>query len=1077
MDRRTVVSVEKMTIPTYPIMDCEKLPMFNENRNHQGTTGNPYPIMPVLSVQRENCQPKEYEVVRLENDYIRLIMIPALGGRIFEAYDKINQYDFLYRQHVIKPALIGAYGLWISGGLEFNWPFHHRPSTFMPVNFSTEVEPDGTAICWLSECDPTDRTRATVGIVLHPDAAFFETRMQVANRTPIRHSFLMWQNGAVRVNDDYQFIFPPDVRHVTHHHSIARAPLTYPIAQGEYGGSYYDDPTDITWYKNNKSATSHFAAPSRYDFFGGYDQGKQCGVIHVANHHTSPGKKMFTWGSGALGKSWEKALTDEDGPYCELMASSYSNNQPDFTWLNPYETKCFSEFWYPVGAIGRTSFATLDAAVCVSLAEGALRVETTRAQKGLRVTLSVAGRVVLEDACDTSPCLPQALSFEPCEGMYEVTVSDQNGRVLLHYAEEKVDELHFPEPVALRPHPDTLKTVQELYLQGVHLDQYRDPLLQPDVYFEEALRREPDHIPSLIALGQYRYRRGWFDEARALLEKAVRNEHIYNLHYPDGEAEYLLGLVYDALGRTEQAYDTFWLAAWSSRSVPEAMCKVAALDGRRGDYARMLADAQTAVEAAARHPLANAYAALAEWKLGKADCARAKIGAALRLDPMNELLIFAGILIDGREIRTFWEHMRSDYSQTALDVAFDLIDAGFCAEAAAMLRAVEAPSTPMIGYTLAYVLRRLGEDPAEGLAGAAACMPQNAFPYRLGEISVLEEAVKDPADAKARDLLACILYDKGHFERATQLWEEAHRLDGGCALYARNLAVALFSHMGRRDEAMALLVEAMELAPENDQLKLEYLYAATKYGVPGEKRLEVIAKHPVRGRVKDDYVLEWAKACCVAGRYDDAEKVMLAHDFVPAEGGEKAITGLYYAIRLHKAREALRDGDGAAALAILSALHGKLPENLHAGNWTTTELVPIYYYEGVALEKLGRHEEALESFSMTVRRLNPALLDLAFYYGSALRALGREIEARVYLSRVMRAIETREAQRCTGWEDSVAMFNAYMNDPVAQRKGMDDYYLGMIRKYEGRDDEARRLLEESRALWPENLNTWIELDF
>ena len=48
MTRQTVVSVEKMMIPTYPIMDCEKLPMFNENRNHQGTTGNPYPIMPVL---------------------------------------------------------------------------------------------------------------------------------------------------------------------------------------------------------------------------------------------------------------------------------------------------------------------------------------------------------------------------------------------------------------------------------------------------------------------------------------------------------------------------------------------------------------------------------------------------------------------------------------------------------------------------------------------------------------------------------------------------------------------------------------------------------------------------------------------------------------------------------------------------------------------------------------------------------------------------------------------------------------------------------------------------------------------
>lgn len=163
MSQPTVVSVEQMVIPTYPVQEAETLPMFTENRNHQGTTGRPYPALPVLTASYDGRRDQVYEVVRLENDYLRLILIPALGGRIFEAYDKVNHYDFLYRQHVIKPALIGAYGLWISGGLEFNWPFHHRPSTFMPVNFTTETEADGTAIVWLSECDPTDRTRCTMG--------------------------------------------------------------------------------------------------------------------------------------------------------------------------------------------------------------------------------------------------------------------------------------------------------------------------------------------------------------------------------------------------------------------------------------------------------------------------------------------------------------------------------------------------------------------------------------------------------------------------------------------------------------------------------------------------------------------------------------------------------------------------------------------------------------------------------------------------------------------------------------------------------------------------------------------------
>ncbi len=1071
------VIVEKMTIPTYPIMDCEKMPMFAENRNHQGTTGNPYPVMPVLSVRRDDRQSKEYEVVRLENDYIRLILIPALGGRVFEAYDKVNHYDFLYRQHVIKPALIGVYGLWISGGLEFNWPFHHRPSTFMPVNFTTEVEDDGTAICWLEECDPKDRTRSTVGIVLRPDAAFFETRMQVSNRTPVRHSFLMWQNGAVRVNDQYQFIFPPDVQYVTHHHSVARTPLTYPVAQGEYGGVYYDDPTDISWYKNNKSATSHFAAPSKYDFFGGYDHGKQCGVIHVADHHTSPGKKMFTWGCGALGQSWEKALTDEDGPYCELMASSYSNNQPDFTWLYPYETKCFSEFWYPVGAIGKASFATLEAAVSVRPEEGTVRLETTRARTGARVVLTCGGRTFLDDTCDTVPGTPVCLRFEPFQGLYTVTVTDRDGKVLLSYAQEKPDEVHIPEPVELYPHPDNLRTAQELYLQGMHLDQYRDALVKPSVYYEEALRREPAHIPSLTAMGEYMYRRAFYKEAKAYLEKAVRLEHTYNLHYPNGDAEYLLGLTLDALGEEGKAYDQFRAAAWSHTSVAHAMAKAAAISGRRGDYPQMLSDANTAVEAALRHPLANAYAALAEWKLGRTDAALSRLDTALARDPMNELLRFARLILSGGDVSLFWAPMRSDHTQTALDCAFDLMDAGFFAEAATLLESVKSPSTPMLGYALSFALRRLGRCDAGARALSASVMPQSTFPYRLWEIRVLEEAVQDEADAKARDLLACVLYDKGHFARSEALWRQARSLDSGSALYARNLAVCLFSHTGRRDEALSLLETAMGLSPENDQLKLEYLYAANKHGVPGEKRLSVIASHPLHGKAKDDYVLETARAYCVAGRWDEAEQVMLSHDFVPAEGGEAAITGLYYAIRLHKGRLALREGRFQDALSIFSALHEQLPENLHAGNWSQIELVPIYFYEAEALSRLGRAEESLQSFRMTIRRMDPRQGGMAFYFAGALRALGRQVDARKLLAQVVRATETRQSHRSIGWEVSVSAFNPYMNDPVSQRRGTDLYTLAMIERSEGEDQKAHDLLEESLSLWPENLNARIELDF
>lgn len=1076
MSDPVTIQVETMSIPTYPIMEAEDMPMFNENRMHQGTKGNPYPVKPVLSVVRENCHPRDYEVIRMENDFIRLILIPELGGRVFEAYDKVNQYNFFYRQHCIKPALIGAYGLWISGGLEFNWPFHHRPSTFMPVNYSTEIQPDGTAIAWLSECDPTDRTRSTIGIVLHPDSAFFETRIQVTNRTELRHSFLMWQNAAVPVNDNYQFIFPPDVNYANNHYSMAKPPVNYPMAHGPYASAYYDEPTDISWYKNCYHATSHFAATSKYDFFGGFDHGMKAGVIHVANHHVSPGKKMFTWGCGELAAHWEKALTDTDGRYCELMAGSYSNNQPDFTWLNPYETKEFSQFWYPIGDIGKVSFATLEGAVRVTPADGSLIVQTTKAHTALRLVLRNRDRVVFDGCCETLPCRPVKLSFEAFEGLYTVAMYDEAGAELLFFSQEKLDEMHYPEPLSLDPHPAKLKSVQELYLQGVHKDQYRNPQIEPSVYYEEALRRDPDHIPSLIALGEYRYRRGYYSEARKLLEKAIKNEHIYNLRYQDGEAEYLLGLVLDAMGETDRAYDTLYAASWSSYTIPKAMSKLAAIDGRRKDFASMYAHATSALESAARHPVASAYAALAQWKLGNPDAALVLIDKALRFDPLNDLAAYVRLLVCKENINALESLRRSDFGQIALDIAFDLADGGFVKEALDLLLSVKDATTPMLGYTAAYLTEQLGCSGC-ALRKQAKYIPiKTSYPYRLSEIRVLREAIKDEKDAVARNLLACVLYDKGHFSEASHLWEDAHALDPSNAVYARNLAVAYFSHMKRKNEALKLLIQAMELAPENDQLKLEYLYAATKLGTPGEERLHVIQTHPLAGRAMDDYVLEHAKAYCTAGRYQEARQVMLSHEFVPAEGGEIAITDLYFTIMLHIGRAALRDGKPEEALETFSSALS-LPENLHAGLWAETTQTPLLYYQAVALEQLGREEESKAMYAECLKHMLLSKPDLPFYYASAMRKLNRAVDARIMLSRITAAQEERAELPAIGWEDMIAAFNSYVNDPQEQRDGMVAYQLAAMCKYQGDYEGARRLYEKSRKLWPENMNTWMELDF
>ena len=216
--RNAVVSVQSLILPTYKEPPAEEMPMFAENRVHQRTSGDPYPNKIVSAVNRDTPEDKEYIAVCLENDYIKVVVLPEIGGRIYSAYDKTTGYDFFYKQHVIKPALIGVLGSWISGGVEFNWPFHHRASGYMACDYSVEALPDGSVACHLSEHDPIDRMKGMVSVILRPDAKYIETKMRLYNRTSMPKSFLWWENAAVPVNEDYQIFFPQDVTYVNFHY-------------------------------------------------------------------------------------------------------------------------------------------------------------------------------------------------------------------------------------------------------------------------------------------------------------------------------------------------------------------------------------------------------------------------------------------------------------------------------------------------------------------------------------------------------------------------------------------------------------------------------------------------------------------------------------------------------------------------------------------------------------------------------------------------------------------------------------------------------------------------------------------
>ncbi|MGH7941830.1 MAG: DUF5107 domain-containing protein, partial [Limisphaerales bacterium] len=196
------VRVEEIVIPTYMPAPPDKNPMFLEKRVYQGSSGRVYPL-PVTDRIREGRVDRKWKAVWIENRYLRVLILPEIGGRIHVLQDKTNGYDAIYRQPVIKPALVGLAGPWISGGIEFNWPQHHRPATFLPVDFEIERGPDGSKTVWCGDHDPMCRMKGMHGVCLHPGKSFLELKVRAYNRTPLVQTFLWWANVATRVHEAY----------------------------------------------------------------------------------------------------------------------------------------------------------------------------------------------------------------------------------------------------------------------------------------------------------------------------------------------------------------------------------------------------------------------------------------------------------------------------------------------------------------------------------------------------------------------------------------------------------------------------------------------------------------------------------------------------------------------------------------------------------------------------------------------------------------------------------------------------------------------------------------------------------
>ena len=799
---------EEVLIPTYEVGKPDKHPMFLEKRVYQGSSGKIYPYPTTETICHEK-KDKVWHAVYLENEYLKIMILPELGGRIQRAYDKTNDYDFVYYNHVIKPALVGLTGPWISGGIEFNWPQHHRPTTYMPVDHMIQEHEDGSKTLLVNDVDQMYGTKGMASFTLYPGKAYIEIRGQLYDRTAMPQTFLWWANPAVPVNDYTQSIFPPDVHTVYDHGK--RDVSRFPIGKGVYYKHDYSEGVDISRYKNIPVPTSYMAETSKYDFVGGYDYKKEAGLLHVANHHFSPGKKQWTWGCGDFGKAWDYNLTDEDGPYIELMTGVYTENQPDFTWLKPFEEKTFKQYFMPYKKVGAVKNATIRATLGAEIESDkiAITVYGTEKYDNAEVAVEVAGKEVYRESTVLSP-------VDIFEKTIEVSVLHKpdvkisvysEGELLVSYQpeEEKIPE--FGKPGEAAKEPEEIMTNEELLLTAQHIEQHRHATYLPDSYYLEGLKRDSGDSRINNAYGMLLFRRGNFVEAEKHFRVAIKRITWRSPNPYNSEPYYNLGLALYFQNKLDDAYDAFYKATWSNEQQETSFYYLAAIEAGRQNWKSALELVEKGLVKNAHNIKARGLKAVILRKLGKKEEAKEWCYKNLEVDSFDYVSRFE--LAKGSEeaqpILDEMDGLMRDFHENYLQVARDYAEAKCYQEAIAILEQC-TQSQPMLFYYKAYYLGKMGkaDESTAAYQNANNCSPIYCFPNKLEDIAVLEDAIHQYSQgAKAYYYLGNLYYDKLQFEKATGLWEISAGLDGSYPTVHRNLRLlTITSKMMRRRQKL-----------------------------------------------------------------------------------------------------------------------------------------------------------------------------------------------------------------------------------------------------------------------------------
>lgn len=856
---------------------------------------------------------RQWKVVSLENDYIKLTLFPEIGGKIWGAVDKTTGKEFIYNNHVVKFRDIAMRGPWTSGGIEFNFGIiGHAPTSSTPIDYVTRQKPDGSVSCYVSSYELVTRTLWTVEVNLPKDKAYFTTTTTWHNSSSIDQPYYQWMNAGYPAAGNAEFCYP-GTNYIGHGGELHSFPLD---EQGR----------DISWYEKNDfgNSKSYHIVGKYNDFYGAYWHDNDFGSIHHADYDEKLGMKIFLWGLSREGGIWEDLLTDTNGQYIELQSGRMYNQPASNSSLTPYKHTAFgpqatdrwTEYWFPVKGIKGVSKASRIGALNVLREDGFLKLYFSPLQK-LSTTIKLyegekemnsipLNCGVLETWKDSIP-----LNKAVAAGRLKVVV----GEDLLVYSEVPSDNIT-SRPKQL-PADFDWSSAYGLYTQG---EQWMNQkvLDKAEKFLLASLEKDPYFVPALTDLASLYYRQGRYDEALARCKTAL------SINTYDGDVNYLYGLCNMALGNHTDAKDGFSVASYSPGVRSAAYEKLAEMylmdrNWTKAEHYALRSKEFNQMNLSADHVLMVVYR-----KTNQPEKAKALIDPLLEDLPLYHAARFEQLYQgegSGHPIDDLQSLIRNELPfETYMELAEWYESVGCTEEALSLLSC--AGNYPIALYKQAYLLHQAGnDDESRGmLQRAGALSPAMVFPFRPSSLKALEWAKTVQPDWKIDYYEALIRWANQDKAKALELLENCGEAD-----YAPFYLSRASLKEGESRLADLLKAEQIEMSWRTGFALINHYVANNQWQKAVETGKKYTKKYP-----SNYYIgLKYAKALCETGQYQPCISLLSRMQVLPNEGSY-AGRAVYREANLYRAMEQLSHKNYKQVVKSVETSK-EWPENLGVG--------------------------------------------------------------------------------------------------------------------------------------------------